>query len=150
MKAKYTGLEVFYIVNVLNQANSKAGQGRQFIGINRKRFAPHYAECLSWLGDFDEEYPELEVTRGQGGEVAGFKFDLEQSVDGYNAFMKELGERSYEIEPYAMTDEVLYAIDGITMEQEDVLRHLTTERVEARIKAQREEARKDAEKEEEA
>jgi hypothetical protein len=138
MKAKYTGLEVFHLVNVLRECDSKVGQARQFIGINTKRFAAPYAECLSWLGDYDEEYDELTVQRAQDGSVAGFSFDTSASLDGLNAFMAEISGREYEVEPYAMADDVLYLIDNISIGQEEILRHLTVERVEARVKAQQE------------
>ena len=138
MKVKYTGLEVFHLVNVLRECDSKMGQARQFIGINMKRFAAPYAECLSWLGDYDEEYDELTVQRAQDGSVAGFSFDTSASLDGLNAFVAEISGREYEVQPYAMADDVLYLIDNISIGQEEILRHLTVERVEARVKAQQE------------
>jgi hypothetical protein len=135
---KYSGLEVFMIVNALKQADSMKGQGRQFLRTNMKRFGPSYAESIGWCGDYEDEYDELTVQKNQADEVVAFHFDTKKSIEGYNAFIKHLSEVEYDIEPYTMTEDVLDFLEGVGMAQEEILMHLTTDFVQKRREAQAE------------
>lgn len=135
---KYSGLEVFLIMNALERADSTKGEGRQFIRINRGRFATPYNEAIGWVADYENDYPELTVGRNLAGSVSGFKFDTEQSTDGHAAFMKHLQGLKYEVEPHVMPESVLLLIDGIGVADEDILIHLTEAKAAEREKAQQE------------
>ena len=124
---KLNGIQVFGITQALISANSKKGQARSFLRVNKDRFAPLYKEVVGWVADFEDEYDELTVQKTQDGDVVAFNFDVNKSAKGQNAFVEWMAGQEYEVEPYAMTQSVLDWIDGIDVQQEQTLFMLTTE-----------------------
>ena len=57
---KLNGIQVFGITQALISANSKKGQARSFLRVNKDRFAPLYKEVVGWVADFEDEY---DITR---------------------------------------------------------------------------------------
>ena len=120
-------MQVLNLHSTLSGADSFTGQARKFIRINAERFAKAYQKAIAWVDDFEHEYEELTVTRGQSGAVAQWTFAGGEESDAYKAFDKHLRESTYEVEPYAMTEAILDDINGFNRLGEAILRQLTTE-----------------------
>lgn len=122
---KINGTLAFNLSQILFRANSTRGQARQFIRTNRRRFAEAANVANDWLISHADEYPEFTVVQGMGGESVNF--DLSKGTEGFNEWNKWLREQELDIDVYRVTERAFADIEGISVEDEDLLYFLSTE-----------------------
>ena len=126
--------------SVLARATSTKGTARQFIKTNAGRVEALMVDIHTWFDSFGEEYGFEYSNQGDGRwSLSGLE------GDGAVAFQNFLVDQWRDFEPYAVTEDVLIDVDGITIEDEPVLAPLYLENQEAFIKADKERATPEAE-----